>query len=261
VGYGRLFGGSPSDSLLAGSITFMAETTIIAEWSGFCPICAKKVVFRADDAWFRDHLLCCSCGSIPRERAVMLVIDDVAPDWRRMRIHECSPVERGTSVRLRNECAAYVGTQLFPGIRPGCMRDGFRCEDLQQQTFGEGSFDLVITQDVMEHVFEPRLAYREIWRTLVPGGMHIHTTPIKKIAESVRRAARGDDGSVRHLLPAVYHASPIDRAGALVTFDWGHDLPRLIAEWVPFEVEVRRFIDRRHGILGEMTDVIICTKF
>jgi hypothetical protein len=159
----------------------MAETTIIAEWSGFCPICAKKVVFRADDAWFRDHLLCCSCGSIPRERAVMLVIDDVAPDWRRMRIHECSPVERGTSVRLRNECAAYVGTQLFPGIRPGCMRDGFRCEDLQQQTFGEGSFDLVITQDVMEHVFEPRLAYREIWRTLVPGGMHIHTTPIKKL--------------------------------------------------------------------------------
>jgi hypothetical protein len=234
VGYGRLFGGSPSDSLLAGSITFMAETTIIAEWSGFCPICAKKVVFRADDAWFRDHLLCCSCGSIPRERAVMLVIDDVAPDWRRMRIHECSPVERGTSVRLRNECAAYVGTQLFPGIRPGCIRDGFRCEDLQQQTFGEGSFDLVITQDVMEHVFEPRLAYREIWRTLVPGGMHIHTTPIKKIAESVRRAARGDDGSVRHLLPAVYHASPIDRAGALVTFDWGHDLPRLIAELVPF---------------------------
>ena len=121
----------------------------------------------------------------------MLVIDDVAPDWRRMRIHESSPIERGTSVRLRKECAAYVGTQIFPGIRPGSMHEGFRCEDLEQQTFGDRSFDLVITQDVMEHVLDPRAAYREIWRTLAPGGMHIHTTPIiKNRVESVRRAAR-----------------------------------------------------------------------
>jgi SAM-dependent methyltransferase len=239
----------------------MPDSAIIAEWSGFCPICAKDVVFRAYDALFRDHLLCSGCGSIPRERAIMLVIDDVAPDWRRMRIHESSPIERGSSVRLRKECAGYVGTQMSPGIPRGSMHAGFRCEDLEQQTFGDRSFDLVITQDVMEHVLDPRAAYREIWRTLAPGGMHIHTTPIrKKYVKSVRRAAREDDGSVRHLLPALYHGSPVDPSGALVTFDWGHDLPNLIAEWAAFDVEVRRFIDRRRGIVAEMTDVIICTK-
>jgi hypothetical protein len=45
-----------------------------------------------------------------------------------------------------------------------------------------------------------------------------------------------------------------------VTFDYGHDLPELISEWAPFDVEIRRFVDRSRGILGEMNDVIICTK-
>jgi SAM-dependent methyltransferase len=230
------------------------------EWSGFCPICATNVVFHADDPWFRDHLLCSGCGSIPRERAMMLVIESVAPDWRKMRIHESSPVERGTSVRLRNECTGYVATQMFPGIPSGSTFRDVRCEDLERQTFGDCVFDLVVTQDVMEHVFDPAAAYREIWRTLAPRGMHIHTTPIKNHVKSVRRAERANDGSVRHLLPAVYHGNPVDSSGALVTFDWGYDLPELIVGWAPFDLEVRRFNDRRRGIVAAMTDVIICTK-
>jgi SAM-dependent methyltransferase len=237
------------------------DKAFLAEWSGFCPICATDVVFRADEPLFRDHLLCSACGSIPRERAVMLVIESVAPDWRGMRIHESSPIERGTSVRLRNECSGYVATQMFPGIPPGSTYGNFRCEDLERQSFGDGTFDLVVTQDVMEHVLELAAAYREIWRTLAPGGMHIHTTPIKKhYRASVRRAERQQDGSVRHLLPAIYHGNPVDSSGALVTFDWGQDLPELIAAWAPFDVEVRRFHDRRRGIVAEMTEVIICTK-
>src|SRR5437899_1086488 len=53
----------------------MEAKAFVAEWCGFCPICATDVVFHADDPWFRDHLLCSGCGSIPRERAVMLVIE------------------------------------------------------------------------------------------------------------------------------------------------------------------------------------------
>jgi hypothetical protein len=120
----------------------MAEDkAFLVEWSGFCPICATDVVFRADEPRFRDHLLCSGCGSIPRERAVMLVIESVAPDWRNLRIHESSPIERGTSVRLRNECSGYVATQMFPGIPPGSTYGNFRCEDLERQSFGDGTFD------------------------------------------------------------------------------------------------------------------------
>jgi SAM-dependent methyltransferase len=215
------------------------------------------------DPWFRDNLYCLSCegGSIPRERALMLTMKSVVPNWHKLDIHESSPCPRGVSLRLQRECAGHVATQFFPGVPRGTSRSGVRCEDLERQTFEDACFDLVVTQDVMEHLFDPAAAYREIWRTLRPGGFHIHTTPIfKDKVSTVRRAERLDDGSIRHLLPAQYHANPIDDNGSLVTFEYGYDLPDLIAKWTTFDVEVRRFNDRRHGIVAEFTEVIVCTK-
>ena len=46
------------------------------------------------------------------------------------------------------------------------------------QTFKSETFDLVVTQDVMEHVFRPDLVYQEIHRKLRQGGFYIHTAPI-----------------------------------------------------------------------------------
>jgi hypothetical protein len=48
-------------------------------------------MFAAQRHWYRDHLFRSGCGSIPRERAVALVLRERFPDWRRMRIHESSP--------------------------------------------------------------------------------------------------------------------------------------------------------------------------
>jgi SAM-dependent methyltransferase len=239
------------------------QEKILAEWAGFCPICERETVFRSEDKWFRDNLFCLSCetGSIPRERAVMLTIKSVAPNWQALSVHESSPCARGVSLRLQRECAGYVATQFFSDVPLGTSRRGFRCEDLERQTFENSCFDLVVTQDVMEHVFDPAEAYRQIWRTLRRGGFYIHTTPIfKDRVSTVCRAERLPGGSIRHLLPAQYHANPIEDSGSLVTFDYGYDLPDLIAKWTAFDVEVRRFNDRRHGIVAEFTDVIVCAK-
>jgi 2-polyprenyl-3-methyl-5-hydroxy-6-metoxy-1,4-benzoquinol methylase len=45
-------------------------------------------------------------------------------------------------------------------------------------TFGDETFDLTITQDVMEHVFNPEKAFQEIMRTTKSGGAHVFTTPL-----------------------------------------------------------------------------------
>ena len=69
----------------------------LAEWQGHCPICRKDTTFRAENPWFRDHLFCTSCegGSIPRERAIMHVLESEYPlgDKRAfMNPHLCSGV-------------------------------------------------------------------------------------------------------------------------------------------------------------------------
>jgi SAM-dependent methyltransferase len=182
------------------------------------------------------------------------------PNWRTAVIRECSPCDRGFSYQMKHGCANYTATQFFPDVRLGESREGMRREDLERQTFASEVFDLVITQDVFEHLFDPPSAQREIWHTLKPGGLHILTTPvIKGRTHSERRAMRLPDGSIRCIGPPEYHGNPIGD-GALVTFYYGQDLFDSLANWAPFDVEVRSFNDRTRAILGDMTEVIICRK-
>jgi SAM-dependent methyltransferase len=241
----------------------MQSQDIVATWAGFCPICLQHTRFVARNPWFRDHLLCEACdgGSIPRERALMLVIHQLLPHWAQLDIHESSPVLRGVSKLLAAEASGYVATQFWPDIPLGTRHHGIRCENLEAQTFPSESFDLVITQDVMEHVFHPDKAYQEIYRTLRSGGYHIHTTPIyKNLVQTKQKAALRQDGEITYLSEPEYHGNPISGEGSLVTFHYGYDLADLITEWAPFDVEIRRFADRTHGIIAEFTEVIVCAK-
>lgn len=240
----------------------MSETVL--DYSGYCPICETEVRFRATSRWFRDSLRCESCqnGSVPRERALALILNETVPDWRRRRIHECSPIARGISVKVARECDDYVPTQFYPGKELGALVQGARNEDLQALTFPDNDFDLFLSLDVMEHIPEPERAFLEIWRHLRPGGYMISTWPVRKyqVEGMERRAVFAEDGTVTHLKEPEVHGNPVSDEGALVTVDYGYDAHHLIAQWAPFDVRVYRFSDKRHGILGEYTEVFACRK-
>ena len=133
---------------------------------GFCPICERNVIFQSKFEWLRDHFLCSHCGSIPRERALMQTININYPDYRNLKIHESSPVARGASLKLRRECTNYSASHYYKDVTPGLYHpiQGYRCEDLENLTFADEEFDLFVTQDVMEHIFEPEKAFSEIAR-------------------------------------------------------------------------------------------------
>lgn len=231
---------------------------------GRCPICDAPAVYEAHAPYFRNSLICKSCpkGSVPRERAVALVLNEARPNWRHLAIHECSPAPRGISLKMQAECRSYVKSNYFEGERFGAIIRDHRNENLEAQTFADATFDIVVTVDVFEHLFDPAAALREIFRTLRPGGVMISAFPmVKQLADAVRwRARREADGSVTHLLPAQYHGNPISSEGSLVTVDYGYDAHIQFAEWAPFDVRVQRFADRTAGVLGEFTDVFLCTK-
>jgi SAM-dependent methyltransferase len=228
---------------------------------GFCPICCADTIFSAENHWYRDFLLCTRCRSIPRERALALVLNERFPNWRALKIHESSPEPRGISGKLARECGAYVATQFYPDMTPGLSRNGCRNENLEKQTFADASFDLVITLDVMEHVNEPAACMREIWRTLRRTGAYLFTAPTYKDMMASERAARfNSDGVIEHFREPEYHGNPVNPRGALVTFRYGYDLPELIRSWANFDTRVYRFHDERHGLIGEFTEVYLCQR-
>jgi SAM-dependent methyltransferase len=234
---------------------------LVYDRAGFCPICAAEVRFQAAQAWFRDHLFCSGCGSIPRERALALVLERRFPDWRALAIHESSPAPRGISRKLARECAGYVASQFFPGEAFGATVQGFRNETLEGLSFPDARFDLTVTLDVMEHVNQPDLVLREVGRTLKPGGAYLFSVPTYKArVASERRAHFRPDGSVEHMAEPEYHGNPVSDAGSLVTFHYGYDFAELIHAWAGLDVEVMRFHDHRHGVIGEFTEIYLATR-
>lgn len=237
----------------------MRETVL--KNAGYCPTCDQKVTFVAHDPWLRDHYCCSSCNSLPRERALMLTIENYFPNWRELTIHESSPVDRGASRRLRQECSDYIPSQYFPKEKPGNAVGKFRNENLEALTFTDESIDLHITQDVLEHIFRPSKAFKEIARTLRPGGAHIFTVPIvNKFQPSKLRARINDDDRIVHLEPPVYHGNPISEEGSLVTVDWGFDISQRIFEACGLFTHLVYIDDISKGIRAEYIEVLVTLK-
>lgn len=225
---------------------------------GYCPICDKSTFFTIDGPYLRDNYHCWHCGSIPRWRALLHVLQEQFPNWRELSIHESSP-GGPASDKLSRECRGYLPSHYYPKVPLGSVVDGFRCEDLCAQTFHDHRFDLVITSDVFEHIPSPRKAFVEIARTLKPGGAHLFTVPWYPRRSTLTRA-RLENGNFVHLEKPEYHGNPIDAKGSLVVTDWGYELPFWIQEWSGLATTVFHLRDRSLGIDGTMTEVFVSRK-
>lgn len=230
---------------------------------GWCPICEKSTEFVSYSDHLRGGLNCRSCtgGSVPRERGLMYALTLVRPLWRELRVHESSPGARGVSVKLDRECRNLTRSQYYPGREAGALIDGFLNVNLEQQPFEDGAFDVVVTQDVLEHVNKPDAGTAEIARTLRRGGIHIFTTPTYRgLHKTERRAEYMPDGSVRHFAEPEYHGNPVGDGQALVTFHYAYDLPELIFAWSGLPTILMRFHRPDLGVIGPMTEVYISEK-
>jgi Methyltransferase domain len=228
---------------------------------GFCDICEKRVHFASANEWLRDYYLCNSCGSIPRERALMRCLSRYFPQWRKLTIHESSPGGRGASWKLRKECKDYIASQYFADVPAGTHKGRVRSENLEGLTFADESIDIHVTQDVLEHVFNPHKAFAELARTLRPGGAHVFTTPLVNKTEASEICAQlGPEGKIKHLREPEYHGNPIDSNGSLVTMRWGFDICRHIQSACGLFTQIVELDDIEHGIRAEFIEVLITWK-
>ena len=105
---------------------------------------------------------------------------------------------------------------------PGLVHVEYPEEDIQALSWADGSFDLVLTSETLEHVPDPALALRETLRVLRPGGRHVFTVPLDPALEATRSRAG---------LPAEHHgrgggpfALVTRKADMVVHTDFGPDL-------------------------------------
>jgi hypothetical protein len=228
---------------------------------GFCPVCRENVIFFSENTWLRDHFICTNCGSIPRQRALMKVIENYYPNWMNLSIHESSPGDCSITGRLKKLCKRYIGSQYYPKEEFGKIINGYRNENLEKQTFKDEMFDIIITQDVFEHIYNPKKAFSEIARTLKKGGAHIFTVPIiSKFKETEVWATMGLEGEPVFHKTEEWHGNPVDKKGSPVTMHWGYDIVDFIKRQSNLETTIEYIRNLHFGIWAEYIEVLVSKK-
>lgn len=72
-------------------------------------------------------------------------------------------------------CARWFPNRVATNLRPNAHVHALA--DAYQLPFGEGTFDVVVCAEVIEHMREPARALEEVRRVLKPGGKLLLTTP------------------------------------------------------------------------------------
>jgi ubiquinone/menaquinone biosynthesis C-methylase UbiE len=102
-------------------------------------------------------------------------------------------------------------------------------------TFPDEKFDIVITEDVLEHVRDYKKALLEIYRVLKNGGVNIFTIPFLFNKETIVRIDTSSENDI-HLLPPEYHGDNIH--GKIIAYrTFGIDLYKTLRD-IGFETTV-----------------------
>jgi hypothetical protein len=164
---------------------------------------------------------------------------------------------------LKKEHPRAVGSEfLGDAVALGGSAHGIRNEDLTRLTFADGSFEMVVTNDVLEHVPAYQRAYRELFRVLAPGGVLVFTVPfdLNRMDHLIRARLR-PDGTVEHLLTPEYHGNPIDAAGGILCYQmFGWRMLDELREVGFAKAAALRYWSLLHGLLGPDQCVFFALK-
>lgn len=216
------------------------ETPI--DWSqasGCCFACQAVVGWKVPagvDPWqpnIREQILCSRCGCNARVRTALALLRDALVSRPAPSIYVTEQatetyvwVQRNFSGEVQGSeyaADAAVRSQLTRYLHSLGGHGEVRFEDVTKLTFQDGTFDAVLSLDVLEHVPDYAQAFREFLRVLKPGGTLVATFPFTDGPDTLLRARVTESGEIEHLLEPEFHGDPIS-GGVLCFNHFGWDL-------------------------------------
>lgn len=186
-----------------------------------CPFCGPSLFVRLDGT--EVGVRCMRCAASVVHLSIGFALRDSAMDLASR--DACEFAARGPLVAyLRRRARTLATSEYFADAAPGEIRDGVRCEDMQNLSYADASFDVITHTEVLEHVPDDHRALRELHRVLRPGGRMLFTVPLHGGERTIERA-RLRDGAIEHLQAPSYHTDPLQGGAGILAFrDYGRDI-------------------------------------
>lgn len=222
--------------MLTDAIRNMSQQT----WTpGWCIACNRATRFRVrignNPPQLREGLVCKHCGLTARNRALYFALDAQFPEPAQPRI---ALLERVSLMhrRLRRRFGhVHASEYLGPTRRAGHLyllhRRLVRHQSVTALGYADASFDTIVHSDVLEHVYDHRLALAECRRVLRPGGALLFTVPFFfDRNHNLLRGRPRTDGSLEHFEPPEYHGDGVRGKGIYTFHLYGWELLRNMHE-------------------------------
>ncbi len=192
---------------------------------GYCDVCQKETGFLLESVWSTntEGLGCSSCGCNSRLRNIYGTIKKNYKKGAKVYISEMvTPFYK----KLKEMIPSLTGSEYIdPEFTSGSFHHGIRHEDSTKLSFKDNTFDMYVSNDVFEHVFNFRQAFKEAARVLKQNGKMIFHVPFHlDLDKTVIRAKRQRDGDIKYLLDPIYHGNPLSNKGSLCVQDFGWDM-------------------------------------
>lgn len=139
-----------------------------------CPVCGYKAKDFLPAGLYvkRESEKCPQCGSLTRHRHAWLFLEGYFKKRESVTILHFSP-EKPIADRLRTMPAIqYFTTQYDRSLKADYHLD------IQQIDLPDNHFDVVICSHVLEHIPDDRIAMKEMYRILKPGGCALIMVPL-----------------------------------------------------------------------------------
>jgi len=231
---------------IATFLKFFRPKYLIRNRFGFCPVCGHRSLFLLTDTIdkIRNHAICVRCGSVSRHRHVALTIlkkfkykniRKLSDFGKRIDLAVFNSISFGPIVKAMGRHPHIVCSEYFDSVKSGDFKGGVLCENFEDLSFENETFDLVISEDVFEHLKDYKKGFLEVLRVLKKGGIHVFSIPFY-FGKRTKNLFEIKNGIETPLGEIEYHGDPV--RGMITTYThFGEDVKEFLND-IGFDVEV-----------------------
>jgi len=235
---------------------------------GYCEVCEKASKFKIKKVEkkkinLRGSLFCENCNLNSRKRFMLSFLKKFVRDSdSNLSIFMYEQITRLFKFAKNIQNIELRGSE-FLGYdkKPGQIINNIQNEDAMNLSFDDNSFDVIVSNDVFEHLPNIDRALNEAYRILKNSGLLLMSIPfLTNNTTSIKRATL-ENGKIKHLLAPTHHQNPIEKKdGALVFYDYGWDFLDYLKKAGFNDVYMLGYYDLFYGYLGSGLQFIFIAK-